>query len=462
MKRNIINRILSVVVLLFVVAAVDAQTLRTGYFLKGNPYRYRINPALVNDQNYISLPLYGNIGLNTAGNVGLANFVYDSPNGVDLVTFMHPSVSADEFLGKLEGDNRIMADMDITIMSAGFFAFGGYNTIDLSLRSRNGMNIPYDMFKFMKVMGSNDYSFGDLNMRTRNFFDLSFGHSRKITNDLTVGARLKVLVGMAYADVMMDNMDISMSGDRWLINARGTASVAMGGNFTLNEDGAVDGYDNVSVGATGKGFGIDLGAVYDLSNVVTKGLVVSASLNDIGYISWNNVAKAGIAPDAPYEFDGFEELAMNDDTPGRNLEDQFDNMKEDLEDFFSFEDKGEGSVKESLGATLNLGVEYTMPFYEKMSAGVLYTNRFDDMYPYSQLSLMVNVAPFKNFNFAVSGTTSTYGAGFGAMANLHASGFNFFIGTDCFMSKVGKQCIPLENMNASVSFGVNIPFGAKR
>jgi hypothetical protein len=48
------------------------------------------------------------------------------------------------------------------------------------------------------------------------------------------------------------------------------------------------------------------------------------------------------------------------------------------------------------------------------------------------------------------------------MANVHLTGFNFFVGTDCFLSKVGKQFIPLENMNASVAFGINIPFGAKR
>jgi hypothetical protein len=45
------------------------------------------------------------------------------------------------------------------------------------------------------------------------------------------------------------------------------------------------------------------------------------------------------------------------------------------------------------------------------------------------------------------------------MANLHCPGFTFFVGTDCFMNKVNKQFIPLENMNASVSLGVNIGLG---
>ena len=72
---------------------------------------------------------------------------------------------------------------------------------------------------------------------------------------------------------------------------------------------------------------------------------------------------------------------------------------------------------------------------------------------------MVSVSPLKVLDFAVSGTYTDFGAGFGAMANLHCTGFSFFVGTDCFIGKVGKQYIPLENMNASVSFGVNIAFG---
>ena len=73
--------------------------------------------------------------------------------------------------------------------------------------------------------------------------------------------------------------------------------------------------------------------------------------------------------------------------------------------------------------------------------------------------LVINVSPLNVLDFAVSGRVGTYGAGFGAMANFHCPGFSFFIGTDCFMGKVSKLLIPLENMNTSVSFGVNIALG---
>ena len=103
-----------------------------------------------------------------------------------------------------------------------------------------------------------------------------------------------------------------------------------------------------------------------------------------------------------------------------------------------------------------------MPFYDRLSAAILYSNRFDEIYPYHQFSLMVNLSPVNWFNLAVSGTTSTMGMGFGAMANIHCTGFNIFVASDCFIGKVNKQFIPLDNLNANVAFGINIPFGRKR
>jgi hypothetical protein len=73
--------------------------------------------------------------------------------------------------------------------------------------------------------------------------------------------------------------------------------------------------------------------------------------------------------------------------------------------------------------------------------------------------LVVNISPLNVLDFAVSGRVGTYGAGFGAMANLHCPGFSLFVGTDCFLGKVSKEFIPLENMNSSISIGVNIALG---
>lgn len=114
-----------------------AQGLNTGYFLDGYTFRHNLNPAYGNDQNYVSIPALGNIQVRTQGNFGLGDVLFDNPRyGIDSdkkkTTFMNPYIADGEALkGFASGNNRINADVDITLLSAGFKAWGGYNTISL-------------------------------------------------------------------------------------------------------------------------------------------------------------------------------------------------------------------------------------------------------------------------------------------------------------------------------------------
>ena len=53
------------VAVMFYEQATFAQSLRTGYFMDGNMFRYRINPAQASERGHFSLPILG--GLNVAG-----------------------------------------------------------------------------------------------------------------------------------------------------------------------------------------------------------------------------------------------------------------------------------------------------------------------------------------------------------------------------------------------------------
>ena len=461
-----IKRALFAVALLAVSAGAGAQALRTGYFMDGNLYGYRLNPALQAPRGHFSLPIIGGMQMSAMGNVGIGNFLYDSPtNPNELVTFMHQSVDTKEFLNKLEDENKMRLDLDYSILSVAFRAFGGFNTIDLNVRSQTAANLPYGMFAFMKEMGNKNYSFSDLTLQSRNFVDLSIGHSREVIKGLTAGARFKILAGLAYAGVKVDRMDIKMGKNSWEISAKANADIALGGAFTYdtptepNEKAKIDGYEDVAPGNQGYGFGADFGVTYDFNHLPKlKGLKVSASVTDLGYITWNKTAQAGIDPGYTYKFDGFTQMSIHNDK-GNTLDDQWETTREELKDFFTLEDKGEGSVTTGIGAKVNLGLEYEMPFYNKLSAGLLYTHCFDDALSYNQTSLIVNISPNKVFDFAVSGTMSTFGTSFGAMANVHCTGFNIFFGADLMNGKVNNQFAPIEDFTATMSMGISIAFG---
>lgn len=469
MKHSIfnINKMLKAFVFtgLLIASTTAIAQNRTGYFLEGNLYRHNLNPAFMGERGYVSFPILGNMNIQTQGNVGYSNFIYKTNTpGYTQTTFLNSSVSANDFLSDIDDENIVRLNLDMTIFSLGFKAFGGYNTIDLNLRSRTGMSMPYEMFEFMKVMGNKHYVMEDLNMQTKNYIDLSLGHSHKINDELTIGANVKFLFGVAYADVNFDRIDVNMSGNQWLLNAKGTGNIAMGGAYTFSDeltaDGRkkIDGYDDIAAGIQGFGMGLDLGATYDLSEIVTEGLTVSASITDLGFISWNKTAAASINNDEPYTFDGFSNLAIHNDSENKTLDDQFEDLQDDLEDFFNLNDDGEESVSTGIGTTFNLGVEYKMPFYKPLTAGFLFTHRFEGVYSWTEARISANIAPVDVFDAALSLGLNTYGVSAGFLANFHCTGFNLFFGTDCFMGKTTKQFIPLNDMNASVSFGINFPF----
>ncbi|MGM9694347.1 MAG: DUF5723 family protein [Alloprevotella sp.] len=446
---------------------VAAQELRSTYFMQTSNYRHEMNPALL-DSGYISMPLImGNLNFGTTGNVGLANFVYKMEpgwqgygvDGRNLTTFMHPSVDAADFLGDLKDNNRISVNLKYNLAAVAFKAFKGTNIVELNLRSNTNISLPKELFAFMKEAGKNEtYDISNLGVRTENFLELGLGHSHKINDKITVGGKVKLLFGVAYADFSADNLHVQMQGDQWAISGKPKLSAAiLKSNFTYENDnpnGKIDGIDDVSFGLPGFGLAFDLGATYK----VLDDLTISAAITDLGFINWSGALQAGANRDS-WTFNGFEEdvYAGGTNTGSNKIGDQFEQIGDDLEEMLPLYDQGKKSETRALAATLNIGAEYTLPVYRPLRFGFLYTSRIAGKYSYHQGMLSANIRPVKWFEFALNGAVSSSGCTAGMVIDLHAKHFNFFIGADRFLGKVSKQFIPLHNMNSSVSLGMSFP-----
>ena len=312
----------------------------------------------------------------------------------------------------------------------------------------------------MKVMGGRDYSLTNMNMYTRNYADISLAHSHQVTDGLTIGVRLKYLAGLAYAETLMDNMELSVYGNQWKVNAKGSVAASfMGARMLYGEDGAVTGITEMQPELSGMGVGADLGVVYDFGNLGAKGLTLSAAVCDINYIKWKNVSRAGVSPDKPYIFKGFDNIPLTDAESA--IEDQLGSIAEDLGDFFVVKDMGVGSYDDVFGATLNLGLEYKMPFYERLSFGMLYTQRLDQACSWSEGRFAASVAPVNWFSATTNYAISNFGHSWGGALNLHTRGFGFFVGLDSFtpLFNVSPQFIPIDSINTNLSLGINFTFG---
>lgn len=465
--RQFIKNISAIIFFAAVTIYAGAQDLRTGYFLQSSTFRHQINPALL-DQAYVTAFL-GQINVGTTGNVGLKDFVFKT-NGnspYNLTTFMSPTVGVSQFLDGINKNNRINVSLNYNLASVAFRSFGGINLVEMNVRSYSSVRLPYDLFDFMKEAGAKEhYNIKDMGARTKSYIELAFGHSRKIDDNWTIGAKVKLLFGLAYADLDVNNMDITMNGDNWIINTDAKIDAAiLDSKFKYSnsqdakntKDGMkkVKGLDDVSFSLPGFGLGMDLGATYKMPSV--EGLTLSASLTDLGFITWSKT-NVGVSQGS-YTFDGFNNpIYVNGTNNGTNkLKDQSDALGDDLEKMFSVYDQGRKSKTTALAATFNLGAEYVMPFYDKLSAGFLWTDRFDGLYSWHQGMLSANVRPLKWFDCALNTAVSTTGWTCGGMLSLHAKHFNFYIGADQFIGKVGKQFIPLNSMNSNFCMGMTIP-----
>lgn len=446
-----------------------AQQLNSAYFTNDYKFRHTMNPAYGNEQNYVSMPGFGNVNVSTMGNFGYEDVIFDNPmfpstSKDRLTTFMNPYIStADALKGFNSGDNKILGDVSITVLSAGFKGFGGYNTVELNARTSFGMSMPYELFEFAKNTGNRTYNIGNISANGQAFAELAFGHSRQINEKLRVGAKVKLLFGAGRGDVNIDNVKADLAADdKWTVSGHAKSEVSVKG-FTYKteekeykEEGRgtyqyVNDVDVDGAGLGGFGLAFDLGGVYKINNDFT----VSAALLDLGFIKWSNNMVA-VNGGEEFVFNGFHDVAVNEDRGGSTLSMQGDKYSDQLADFANLQDKGdEGGRTTGIGATLNLGCEYTLPVYRKITFGVLSSTRFRGDYSWTEARVSANWTPLKWIDGGVNMAFGSYRNSFGWVLNFHPKGYNFYVGMDHTLGKVSKEFIPL-NSNAAVSVGMSV------
>ncbi len=448
-------------------ASASAQSLRSAYFSEAAGVRHTMNPALADSADYVAVPLVGNVNMAMHGNFGYEDLVRPNPaygHGSDkrMATFLHPQITAADALdGFATGKNRLGLEADITLLAAGFKAFGGYNTVEL--RSRTAMNtaIPYEFFAFAKNTGNRRYDIGDIDMQAQSYAELAFGHSRRINDRLRLGAKVKLLFGIVRADIQMRNMTADLSADdKWVITGEAQADVSMKGfkyvskreayreeergYYRCVNDAEVDG-----AGLGGFGLAADLGAEYRINSDGT----LSAALLDLGFISWNDNARA-VNAEQSFVFEGFHDISVASDR-GEKIEDKADRYADQLADFANLRDVGRGSRTTGLAATVNVGCEYTLPVYRKITFGALSSTRINGPYTWTECRLSANWKPLTWLDGGISLAANSFATSCGWIINIHPAHYNFFIGMDHILGKTSAEGIPLSS-NASLAIGMNI------
>ena len=432
--------------------AADAQNMQTGYFDDNYMYRFQSNPAFANENGFVSMPGLGNLNVGVDGTIGVKHILYNI-NG-KTTTLLNPGVSAAEVLDGLKNKSRLGVSLRETVIAVGFKGIGGYNTVSVGARADLNIGLPKDIFRLAKEGVSNSvYDLSGLSARAAGWAEVSLGHSHAIGKKLRVGANFKVLVGVGSAVTKIDRAELQLHDNVWngIVNARLNTSVKgltykQGYNDKTNRE-YVNGFDFDDFSPV-NGFGVafDLGAVYEL----TKDWQLSASLLDLGFISWGNNMEATTG--------GEQQVSTDEFTFNVDNNDSFDKFKDNLSKLYQLEDKGDqGSRISGIGATFNIGAQYTLPVYRRLKFGLLNTTRINGNFSWTDFRLSANVEPVHWFSATASFGMGTFGPALGWMVNFKTKGINFFVATDTTPFKLAKQGVPL-NSNANVNLGLNFPF----
>lgn len=321
-----------------------------------------------------------------------------------------------------------------------------------------GAQIPRTMFDFLRETDRIGTSWQHLDYDIRNgkleinaYTELGVGYAREINERLTVGGRLKVLLGMGNLNMHINRIGIqsdingnaydpySWANSNASIRVDARLESSFRGMDLVADNGYVNDFDFNGFGIGGYGGAVDLGASYRLLDKLT----LSASVLDLGFISWSkgstNVAEA--STERKYDQHNYMEFVdivesgsvMNYDLFGLKLD-----------------DKLAKSRTTSLQSTVVVGAEYEL-LDDWLAFGVLSTTRFTKPKTQTEVTLSANMHPKSWLNVAASySMIQSAGKSFGLAFKLGP----VFVGTDyMFLGSNSK------NVNAYL--GISVPLGAR-
>jgi len=440
--------------LLTLTYAVSAQEFKTGYFLDNYTYGYRINPAApIEGDPYTFFSIgVGNITSEVHTNFPFSSVISNAKDGSGLVLpLLNNGYSESEILASLEPFNNLQMNNSVNLITFGHQGYESRWSVEINLRNDSYLSLPSDFFSFVKRglagLASGEYNdiykFDGLHMDTNLYTELAVGYTAKIGDKVTIGGRVKGLMGFAAvnADWNLDigpgaTKDVNLDTDAD-INASAPilesvfATYSEGGKSYYDLEQTYGNLGKLSVpdvksliGSYGIGAALDLGVTVE----PVSGLTLSASVNDLGLMSWKSSVKAHI--DYVGELDGEEY--------GRGL---------------GVENLAGSRYTTLMNYSIHAGAKYRMPFYDRLSVGLLGTFQQHN----KEARLGIDITPIDLISLAASAAYGTFGTNVGAALNIRFPGVNLFVGADGMLFNfIPKTPVPQNKVNTTLTAGLVI------
>lgn len=295
-------RFFVVFVNLMVVFTIAAQRNFTLYQFQNTHQSLHLNPAF-----------RPNIKTYTSAGLGLASFGV-THTGFKLNDLLVPRPIDDSLvlnvgnaIDQMAELNRISFDFHNELFGLGIRLKKTHLMFSATLKNQFDFFYPKDLFRFVfegnggSLLGQRANLDG-LGFKLNVFMEYAGGFNRTFLDDkLSVGARVKVISGLFNAHTPRSQLGIHTNDT--------TFDITIDGAMTLNTSYLNPLLDRNYIGAyrngfnfRNVGFGLDLGAQYQLTNEVE----LSASLIDLGFIRWDANNRNFVSNDVNFTFQGID------------------------------------------------------------------------------------------------------------------------------------------------------------
>lgn len=342
-----------------VILSIIALALGTGVRAQGiaNPAE---NASL--DNGFVRIGEIRTVGRN---NVGAASFLF--PSGDKLVTGLHSSVSNETFLGGLKAVNSLYSQIDYNLVSYGWKdANRGFHTLEVGARVHYGLSVPKEIFQILKTgTARSPYDLSSFRAFGNVYGEIAYGYALPLGDRLSIGGRIKLLVGLNSVDVTARRFNLTMNEDRYVLDLDADIDLTNRNKKVGTDDNGYLTYTRFTgkgkLGApTGGGLAADLGLVWEPFD----GFSLSASVQDLGGILWY-YGNAGTSSGS-YTFEGLQDLT----TEMMNQDEILAKLKETGEEVLAVVrpravDRRFKLKAVPLNASLKAG--YALPFWKSLS-----------------------------------------------------------------------------------------------
>lgn len=446
------KRFLSIALLVSCITAAYTQSNLTTYQLyKTLPQANYLNPAFMPEHKVvIGLPVISSINVAFAnGRIALNEVLTYNANDSLMI-------NSDKLPDVVQDKNDIKFVADVQLFNLGIRGKKSYFSFNIMAKNYTRLTYPGELIGWaIKGPAHPDYvnealQISNFKFRGVSYLEAGVSYGRDMSNilpGLVLGLRVKLLKGIAAAQADDINGELFVGQDSVHLNTQEITVDAAGFDFFDSDPSSGD-MVSYALSSKNTGFAVDFGATYKL----TDRLSVSASVNDLGFITWKEYTSRYTISAVDYKFTGFDILSyLNNNSSGSQ---SIDAEIDSLENLFSDQETKGEQFKTGLITKVYLGVHYDLNKMHSLGATV-YLDFFKEQ---------VSPAFGLNYNLKLGRMVSVVlGAALsnGSISNvmgglvLKLGANQFYLSSD----RVNSTYYPSRASHANVHTGMNLVFG---